>query len=120
MGRLCYKNALIPHLFGVAAEVIRVNRAQFWTLNLASLVLAGIIGFEMYSSAQLDEMRERLILAEAPVLQFEQAQPLARNMVNETARAAARDPALKTLLAKYGFQVDPPVPVESLHAEANP
>ena len=102
------------------ADSINVSRLQFWVLNLVSVVLAALIGFEMYSSIKLDEARDQLREAEAPALAFEAVQPLARNMVEETARGAAHDPELRRVLAKYGFQVDAPVTAESLHASTQP
>jgi hypothetical protein len=82
-----------------------VSRAQFWILNSVSLVLAGTIGFEMYSSDKLDEARDLERQAQIPILEAEQVRPLARQMVERIARGSAVDPALKDLLVKYGFQV---------------
>ncbi len=82
-----------------------MTRAQFWILNAASLLLAALIAFELYSNDRLDDSRERLREAQIPVLQAEQLQPLARRMVEQTARGAMTDPALKDLLARYGFKM---------------
>lgn len=82
-----------------------MTRAQFWILNLAALLLAAVIGFEMYSSDKLDEAQLLMRQAQLPLLQAQQVQPAARQMVARIARGAAIDPALKDLLVKYGFQV---------------
>jgi hypothetical protein len=37
------------------ADFLHVICAQFWILNLATLLLAVVIGFEMYSPDKLDE-----------------------------------------------------------------
>jgi hypothetical protein len=84
-----------------------VTRAEFWILNGLSLFLALVIAFELFSSNALDEAQAREKQAQLPILQAEQLQPLARQMIERTAQAAIRDPALKDVLAKYGFKITP-------------
>ncbi len=82
-----------------------MTRTEFWILNFVSLALVAMIGFEMYSSDQLDRAQSLARQAQLPVLQAEQAQPTVRLMVERTAQGAARDPALRELLDKYGIKV---------------
>ena len=101
-----------------------MNRVEFWILNFASLLIAGVIGFEMYSSHQLDETQDRAAQAQVPILQDQQMQPLARQMVQRIAQGSLNDPALKDLLTKYGFQITmpktDPTASASLAAPTNP
>jgi hypothetical protein len=82
-----------------------VTRLEFWILTGFSLLLASVIGFELFSSDKLDETESLARQAQVPVMQDEQMQSLGRRMVERTAQGAARDPALKDLLSKYGFKV---------------
>ena len=102
------------------ADSFPVSRAQYWILNVASLLLALMIGFEMYSSDKLDEARGLARQAQLPLLEAQQVQPFARGMVERIARGAAVDPALKDLLVKYGFQVTIMPRPQAASAASNP
>ena len=82
-----------------------MTRAQYWTLNLVSLVVAALIGFEIHSVHQLDDVTTLLQTAQAPLVQAEQQGPQIQRLIQRTALGATRDPALKDLLAKYGISV---------------
>ena len=88
-----------------------MNRTEFWILNGTSLLLAGLIIFEMNSSDQLEDAQNLARSAQIPILQSEQLQPLARRMVQAVAtRVWAGPRSSGELLAKYGFEVTPPSP----------
>jgi hypothetical protein len=82
-----------------------VTRAQFWMLNGASLLVAALIGFEIHSVHQLDDVTMLLQKAQAPLVAAQQQAPQIQQMIQRTAVGATRDPALKELLEKYGISV---------------
>jgi hypothetical protein len=98
---LAQRGSFFPFL----ADFSHVSRAQYWILNFTSVLVALVVGFEMYSSDKLDEAQLRAREAQLPLLQAEQLQPIARRMVERIAQGTAVDPALKDLLAKQGLQV---------------
>jgi hypothetical protein len=55
----------------------------------------------------LDDTQNHARQAQIPVLQAEELQAFARRMVQAEAQGSIRDPALKDLLAKYGFEATP-------------
>jgi hypothetical protein len=86
-----------------------VTRAQYWTLNFASLAVALLIGAEILMVHQLDHVATMVEKAQGPLAQAQQNGPQVRALVQRTAVGATRDPALKDLLFKYGisFKVKP-------------
>jgi hypothetical protein len=80
-----------------------MTRLQYWTLNLASLLLAALIGSEILMVHQLDRVATLVERAQAPLVQAQQDGPQIRALVQRTAMGAARDPALRDLLFKYGI-----------------
>jgi hypothetical protein len=82
-----------------------VTRAQYWTINAVSLALAVLIGFEIRSVHQFDDVTSLLQHAQTPLLAAEQRAPQIQRLIQRTAVGATRDPALKDLLSKYGILV---------------
>jgi hypothetical protein len=82
-----------------------VTRAQYWMLNAASLVVAALIGFEIHSVHQLDDVTTLLQKAQAPLVAAQQQAPQIQQLIQRTAVGATRDPALKELLQKYGISI---------------
>jgi hypothetical protein len=84
-----------------------VTRAQYWTLNAVSLLVAALIGFEIHSVHQLDAVTALVQRAQVPLIAAQQQAPQTQRLIERTAIGATRDPALKDLLAKYGISVTP-------------
>jgi hypothetical protein len=82
-----------------------VTPAQYWTLNAVSLLVAALIGFEIHSVHQLDDVTTLVQRAQAPLVEAQQQAPQIQRLIQRTAIGATRDPALKDLLAKYGISV---------------
>ncbi len=80
-----------------------MTRLQYWILNATSLLLAALIGTEIWMVHQLDHVATLVGKAQAPLLQAQQDEPQIRALVQRTAVGAARDPALRDLLFKYGI-----------------
>jgi hypothetical protein len=82
-----------------------VTRAQYWMLNVVSLAVAALIGFEIHSVHQLDDVTALVERAQAPLVTAQQQAPQTQRLIQRTAIGATRDPALKELLAKYGISI---------------
>jgi hypothetical protein len=88
-----------------AADTFCVTRAQYWMLNAASLAVAALIGFEIHSVHQMDDVTALVQQAQAPLIEAQQQGPQIQRLVQRIAVGSTRDPALKDLLAKYGISL---------------
>jgi hypothetical protein len=82
-----------------------MNKFQFWTLNLAALILVSLLAGHFFFGRSNVRLGDALNRDRAAINQARQAETVLDQLAKRIARGSDTDPQLKTILAKYGLKV---------------
>ena len=82
-----------------------MTKLQFWILNLASLILAGVLMGHFFFSRHNNQLSEALGREQAYIGNARQLETVLDQLGKRIARGSDTDPKLKNVLVKYGMTV---------------
>ncbi|MBI3850770.1 MAG: hypothetical protein HY298_10930 [Verrucomicrobia bacterium] len=82
-----------------------MTKAQFWILNVASLVLAAVLLSHFFFVRHNNQLGASLSREQAYINNARQLETLLDQLAKRIAKGSETDPKLKDILVKYGMTV---------------
>ena len=82
-----------------------MSKLQFWTLNIASLILAAVLMGHFFFVRHNNQLGASLTREQAYINNARQLETVLDQLAKRIAKGSDTDPKLKNILVKYGMTV---------------